>query len=271
MIKVMKRIALLLIVMVFARSCILEERSGCPAYLGIDFSKTPPEVENIILMLRYDDGYTIMDTISSLEFMIPYEIPVKRGALYLSAYGNVEEMVLEDGVLIANGKDADCLYTCFRKSIYNDDLCRDTVLMEKSNIGLYVRVLSVPDSTYEVKLTVESGSIGYNYAGEIITGKFKHEPIPYHFPTVDENYYEFLSRILRQQFISDVKLTLKTVSKAEEEILLEIPLASKLKEAGMGLPDSDLRDLYITIDYARMSMWISISDWDNAGHIEIEI
>lgn len=266
----MKRFGLLLLISAFASSCIWEERDGCPTYLSIDFSQTPEEVKSIILMLRYEDGYSIIDTIPKKDYMSMYEIPVKRGSPYLSAYGNIEKMVFDDGFTVVTGEESDDIYTDFRKNTYDRDLSNDTIILKKNNIGLYIRVLTAADSSYSVEITTECSGIGYSYSGEIIEGKFCHTPVPSHYPSDTEEYYEFRSRIVRQKN-ADAMITIRSVSEDNTREILEIPLSDKLDAAGMDLCDNELKDLYITINHSLTSMMVSVEEWNREEHIEIEI
>lgn len=251
-------------------SCIMEERDGCPSYLSIDFSGTPEEVKSIILLLRYEDGFCIMDTVLREDYANPYEIPVRRGTPFVSAFGNVDKMVFDDGFSIIRGEESDKIYTDFRKGCYNGDLSHDTIKLGKSYIGLYIRVMNPAEASCSVEITTECSSIGYSYSGEILEGIFRHTPEPHHIPTAEEGYYEFLSRIVRQKN-GDAVLRIKSVQNGAEEEILEIPLSEKLKAAGMDMGSKDLQDIFITINYSRSSMKISVDDWERTEHIEIEI
>lgn len=255
--------ALLLIPAV--HSCIMEDRSHCPAYLTLDFSQTPEAVTHIHLIIRHSDGTQYSDTLTASEYSSLYEIPVRRGHVDVAAFGNVESMQYADGYSVTTGEEADNIYTCFFPALYDGDLCSDTVHMHKNNIGLHIRVTGHMSDNFHI--VIESSSIGYDLQGNIIEGDYEHIPDAAHTPADENGYYEYSTRVVRQRS-DDLRMT---VFSDKEKPLKEISLSECLDEAGIHMSDPDLDDLYMTVDLERSILSVSPVGWTDTGYIEIII
>lgn len=251
-----------------AQSCIIENRENCPAYLTLDFSLTPEEVGHIHLILRHENGGIFQDTVYRERFMSPYEIQVTRGCVTLAAFGNVRDMIFENGYTVETGNAADNLYTCFLQSEYNGDLERDTVTVMKNNIGLFIRMLSGAPDTDSISVCIESRSTGYDLQGNILEGVFSHRPEAVHLPEEGAAYFEFNSRIVRQKD-EDLILSVFNGTDISDILLARIQLIPILKEAGIDMDDEHLDDVYMTVDCNRMTITVSPVGWYANGHAEI--
>ena len=258
-----KAIAVIILVMSLNPGCIHEDRSNCPTYLTLDFSDTPEDVSYIHLFIRSEDGKVFRDTIVRSEFADLYEVSFKRGQTDIAAFSDIDRMVYDNGYRIAEGDDADNLYTCFTTSVYRSDLSSDKITVLKNNIGLYIRVMGhASDNLY---IVVESSSIGYDLHGNILDGNFEHRPEALHTPNDEEAYFEFFSRITRQKDES-LTLTVYTTSGATVAVIRLFPL---LVEAGIDMNDESLEDLYLTVDHTLSSLIVSPDGWDSTEHTEI--
>ena len=247
------------------QSCILEDRSHCPAYLTLDFSSTPAEVSHINLIIKCADGSVFTDSITSDRFTSVYEIPVPRGRAGIAAFGNIECMEFADGYRITTGNEADNVYTCFFPAVYDRDLCSDSVRLLKNNIGLHIRITG--DSTDSLYTVITSSSVGYDLQGEILEGEYVYTPEAAHQTEGERQYLEFFCRVIRQKN-DDLSMS---VYGPGGEILKVLPLSSYLDEAGIDMSDEELDDLYLTLDLAEARLVISPIDWTDTGNIQISI
>lgn len=265
----MKKIYFIAAVLVFARSCIWEERSRCPTYFRVDFSQTPEDVDNAILMLGYDDGYIIVDTVRKHEFGTIYEKPIRREDFSFAVFGNVGDMqLLKDGVIVRDGQEAGDVYAYFNRFCGNEDIYEEIVSFVKYHTTLHIKVLTVPSDTSEISVTIACRDIGYDYTGKLLQGKYSYTPNPSHTPVEGQCYYEFETRILRQKQL-DFVLSLRRTADGKEIDVYEIPLALKLKEAGIELDITDPDDIYIIVNSANMSVNVSVLSWDEIDNEEI--
>lgn len=258
-----KAIAAVVMAVALSHGCIFEDRSDCPSFLTLDFSRTPEDISDIHLVITTADKRIIRDTIDRNEFMVPYEVSVRRGETGIAAFGNIDRMIYGNGYRVAEGEDADNLYTCFIKSVYRGDLSSEKVTVLKNNIGLHVRVLG--SSSDSLHIEVVSSSTGYDLQGHIMEGIFRHLPDAIHTPSDKEAYFEFLTRVTRQK---DDDLTLSVYTGSGKEIT-SICLLPLLTDAGIDMDDEILQDLYITVDVALSCLTVSPEDWNHTGHTEI--
>ncbi len=266
----MRKIAIIFVVVLIAyscRSCILEERTGCPSYLTLCFPDPPVGVENVFLVFRYGDGVVERDTLSRDE-LENYERPVRREFFSLAAYSNISEMEYADGYQIPMGCEADSLYTDFLSVFCDDDLECDTVLLSKDFIGLHIRVLGYGGEYDSVCVAVNSSAVGYDLYGNVMTGRYRHIPEAACCPDSVRSYYEYYSRILRQ-VEDNMTLEVYVVDEDDNELVksVELPdLSSVGKVAG-----KEMEDLYIQVDVSKSLVSIKVEDWHNMDYVEIEM
>lgn len=252
-------------------SCILEERGYCPTYLTLDLTETPSEVDSLYLILQYRGGYTFKDTVYRGEFDQEYEIAVPRGAATLAAYGNISNMLYDDGYITTNGNPADDIYTFFTSVEYDDDLSRGKINLTKNNIGLTLKVLGEVKGSEGLIMEIKGDNIGYSNSGELVEGNFQHHPENIHIPTSEEDYYLFQSRITRQNEGGEILIRLYTQypHSTESVRIVELSLTEKLREAGIEMANGELKDINITIDYSRSAITISVDNFENMEDIEL--
>ncbi|HIZ86305.1 MAG TPA: FimB/Mfa2 family fimbrial subunit [Candidatus Coprenecus stercoravium] len=247
--------------------CVFQDRSGCPAYLSLDFSGTQDEVSDIHLVIRQEDGHIYRDTLHKDEFRNVYELPVRRGKVDLAAFGNIDRMAFDDGFLIEQGNDADNLFTFFLSATYDQDLSFDTVTLRKDFTGLHIRIAGEQHDSLEI--SIECNSVGYGLDGKIIEGRFIHYPESSFIDDGNMHYYDFFSRITRQMDTS-LTLTVSSCSGARATVAV-IPLSGYLSEAGIDMESAGISDLFLTFDISRSSLVISTESWTSTEHINITI
>lgn len=246
-------------------SCIYEERGKCPTYLTLDLSETPDEVDCLYLVLEYEDGITFRDTIQREDFLPDYEIAVPRGTAQLATYGNISNMTYDNGYITPTGYPADNIYTYFSKGDLSSDLSKEKITLTKNYIAIHTKVLGQSRASESLRLTVDGNCIGYSNTGEIISGMFSHTPDCLHTPTREEDYYLFVSRVTRIKEGGSLSLSIF----ADSLPLLEISLLKKLEEAGIDMADNTLQDLYLTIDYSRSTITISVDNFNSTDKVDI--
>lgn len=261
---------LALISLCLVQSCILEDRTDCPAYLTLDLSSLPGNVELVHLVLEHESGEIYQDTVLREDFATGSELPVRKGVLNIAAYGNPDRMTFDKGYYVHEGGQADSLYTCFHTTTCYTDLARDTIRVSKNFIGLHIRILGEAQAGDSIHICIESSSIGYDLKGNILEGKFRHSPEALHVPDGERQYYEFYSQITGQAR-DDLTLTINADRDSSSMFLASVGLAGHLKDNGTDMAGEGLPDLYITVDFAQASIRVSPVDWDYNEHIEIEI
>ncbi len=240
-------------------SCsIKEQRDQCPTWITFDFRGDSTRVWNIHYILGYGNGAVIHDTIPSEHTDSLYEIAVPRGEVNIGIFANIRSMLYANGFVTPAGNCADTLYTQFTNTSFMNDYDTLEVSLHKDYIATYIKVMEYPpERGMELKIT--SSSIGRELDGSIISGNFIHSPSPYHTPTTEEPYYCYYSQITRQGK-NDLTLNLSGFT---------IEMEGILQENGIDMDAPSLKDLYLTIDYSKLTLTISVKGFESKEYIEI--
>jgi hypothetical protein len=254
-------------------SCILEDRGKCPAYLTLDLSETPREVDSLYMVLQYQEGTTFTKTINKENFLDEYEIAIPRGEGYLAVYGNIDTSSYNNGYIVPFGCAADNIFTHFSQIDYNMDLIKEKIDVMKNNMGIIVKILGKSRDNSRIHIEIEGDKIGYSNDGRTLDGTFLHRPDNLHEPTNGEDYYMFKSRVTRHD--SNSNLTLKVYSTGDNapnkvKLIYETSIMEKLSAAGISMNDPSLKDICITVDQAVPSITIGIDQYEDMEHTELE-
>lgn len=280
---------------------IREGRDSCPTYLTLEFApsankiieQTKHGIDNIWIILEYPNGQLFEEKINSnifnnvtehnnvIEHSIKHEIKIPRGKAKLAVYGNISGMYYDynhdhnshSGLIAPSGSPIDSLYTFFTEGEYTDDICTQIVTLNKDYIDIWIKVMGITphssgetsDETSPLIVEISGECIGYSNMGGIIHGSFIHSPIAGHSPNDSASYYLFNTRVSRQD--RELLLSLK---KGENERIVDFSLIEKMNEAGISMSDSDLENLFITIDYSQGTSILKIDNFSIIDHYEIE-
>ncbi len=248
-------------------SCIFEDRSGCPAYFEADFSNVPVSVDEIYLIYQYHSGLILTDTVRRESFDT-YEVAIPQGRFYLAAFGNVRNMQYRQGYVVPPGLEADSLYTAFRELCGDDDPLYDRISLEKNFISLCVRVMGYGEDYDSAYVAINSTAVGYDLRGNVISGKYMHQPYSIHNPDEHGSYYEFTSRLIRQPE-DDIVIDLYVAVGNESELLKSINISELLEVGDAGNKGAD--DIFVVIDFSSSVVKLSPDGWDHTPIVEIEI
>lgn len=265
----MRKIAIVGIVILIAyisKSCILEDRENCPAYLSLDFMNPHSDVKSVYLILSYENGLKIRDTLSREE-LSDYEIPVRRGTFSIAAFANIENMLYEDGYIVNIGGEADSVYTGFGEIYCDEDLCMDTVILKRDFISLHIRMLGYAEEYDSVYVSVHSSTVGYDLKGNVRYGDFRHTPEALSVPDSSRSHYEYLSRLVRQTD-DDLSIKVYVVREGVEECIKSVSLPDIFTGEEVYAGEEEV---YVVIDFSKSTISISVEDWNCMDYVEIEM
>ncbi len=254
-------------------SCIFEDRDKCPAYMSLDLSDTPNEVDSLYMVLEYQDGTTYIETIRKENFKEEYEIAIPRGDGHLAVYGNMDTSLYDNGYIIPSGYPSDNIFTHFSQVDYRRDLINEKISVTKNNLGVIVKILGKSRDSCKIHIEIEGDKIGYSNDGRAVDGIFLHRPANCHEPTNEEDYYLFASRVPRHNIDSHLILKIYATGPAEPnktKLIYETSIMDKLSDAGISMNDASLKDIYITVDQSLPSISIGIDQFDDMGHIDLK-
>ncbi len=266
MMKMARLLVIILITYSFS-SCIFEDRSGCPAYFNVDFTDVPLSIGTVYLVYQFQNGEVCMDTVFRHLFDT-YERTVPRERFYLAAFGNICSMQYSNGLEVPFGAEADSIYTDFRELYCDDDFLYDKISLKKDFIRLSVRVMGYGRDYDSLYLEINSTAVGYDLYGNVLRGKYRHRPCATHVPKSANDFYEFSSRLIRQQE-DDIVIDLYVSTDGESDLVKSINV-SDLVSAGEVVVDST-DDLFVIIDFSLSVIVLSPVGWDYTDFVEIEI
>lgn len=262
------RLSLVLISLIISISCIHENRDECPSYLTLDLGDVPEGIENIFMVLEYEDGTTVLDTIPLASMGSVYEKAVPRGPVQMAIYGNIRNMRYDNGFTVPVGLPADNIYTYFQRKDIDSDLTIENINISKNNIGINVKIkgYSQPDSS--VLVFLEGSAVGFTNNGAVAKGRFYHHMYPATHLKGESNTYLYNSRIPRMDKNDTFHLNLITSDNGDT--IASISIGDKMESSGMDLSAAELNDLFLTIDISRSTLKISVGNFDAIPHHEIK-
>ncbi len=262
----------LLIAASIACTSINEDRGACPCWCSIDFTKVDTSIDYLYLWFFDKSGVLLYkDTLYSAEYSQYYELELKRGIVDYYVWGNIADNTILDDRGTVNGsllkldsKQADPLYFYSKSLNTLGENQRDTVIMNKEHsvINIYLAGVYNPRPPLRMEITMET--LGQNIDGRFINGSSKIEAEP-----DDGERCMFSFRIMRQQSVEEIKMSLYSVVNNHEVSVNDFPLGSWLKELGYTMQDKELSDITIELDIAMGIAIITIEDWNLTESVKI--
>lgn len=245
----------------------MEDRSGCPALLRLDLADIPDSIGQVIVAIADRNGNVRKDTVDKSAYMQIYETGIPRGNTSVAVLGNTGEMYFDNsGIMIPTGRDAEDIHTWFVSENIAGESYSGRVSICRDNTVLHIRIAH---AGYNLEgnpvISLSSSSRGYRFNGIPASGVFLYvaETVPAHFH--GSPFYCLSVRLLR---LKENDLTMKISCGGDDT---EIDLSGLLLKAGIDLRLTQKEDIYVTIDTARAVLGISVGEWTDNGHVEIEL
>ena len=265
-------------------SCtIFEERSGCPCYLTVDFSKVDKGIREWQLWLFDDDGGLMYkDTVYRRSYSSPYVVQVPRNRqVQCFMWGNARgATILEEAyssstlLLKKEGLPADSLffYADTIDTWKEDGLMSVSPRKEFATIDIYIYGWAEIDFVAEMELLCDS-------RGFYVGGDFYPDKISVQMPVtgIDDYYTHFSGRMLRQHDTENIKLSLILKQKeidgkiGKELVNQEIPIGMFLEANGYDMQNPILQDIRMELDYSYSNITVRTDDWEATYRLEEEI
>ena len=259
------RLLSILIICSLTVSCIREDRSECPCRLVIGFGDERVEPE--VILSLYDgntelesEKLTISDWPLGYETTVPYCIVTACGIQGLD-----NNIVDSRNVLITKGKDSDRIFLYHNTIDCRGESASDIAAFHKNWCTLVISAENYEADGKEYQLIISGDVCGFNMnSGMPVEGPFeceaeKTDSVPWT-STVD---------IPRQN--SSDKLSLSIVNKSDGVSVKEYDLSLSLAENGFNWSKKDLDDIHIYLDYADLSISVSVTDWETGMETHIKI
>lgn len=240
-----------------------ENRSECPCVLElcVDGGETDRDVFAV-----WNPGLRLCDTLRRAGDSTPFEYLVPRGRPVVSVWSGTRTLRLE-------GSELSIPFGSQMEEVYAWDARVDTRKMERVRVNamlhrqyayLHINVLFQKGESSPYELRVRGNVSGLDLLSmEPVPGPFEFSFLP-----VVGTYHRVC--LPRQ---SDSSLMLDFVPRTPSRGITEdtLPLGDYIRETGYDWSSSDLRDIYLDIDFVRTNVSIRIDDWGDGETIDIKI
>lgn len=239
----------------FLLSCtsIFEERSDCPCYVTLDFSKTDPSIKRLELWFFGSGGELLVkDTLYSEQYEKPYNIELKREMIECHIWGNFNTDSLYYGApsLDATGDN-------LHKEV---EICR-----EYANVTL---ILNGEEGDGFLSSQISCPSSGREIDGGFIEKEIKVEGEK----SLDsKGNLNFRYRIIRQKSMEKMKLLMSRYSPQGAEIVESLELGDLLSGIGYDMEAKNLKDIVISADMSFTSLKIVVESWNEKDTVTVII
>ncbi len=263
-------------------SCsVKENRDACPCRLELEFSGEDAMRcrEGIILTLLgvsgAAEGYALRDTVvdETAEDKVVWVSDVPKGKMIVASVWP-DDIRLEPDihtwqmVSITAGKDCPMLWTCCKEISLEKESVRQNMTLSKNYCHLILRVEDTSGEPFPFRMEVRGNVCGYNLDGTLQSGKFVAEVknVGDADEQSDSGTVEGYINLPRQ---NDNSLCLDIIS--EDEKVRTFALGNYIEDSGYDWSSENLKDITMTIDYARTSICFHIGTWEKYEHFEVVI
>ena len=266
-----------------------ENRDSCPCLLELDLSDTSPSAGlyeagaciSIAGVSGNADGFMLSDTLScgfsdndAADFRWSGIVP--RGSVLAGVISGVTDAPAlcvppEAWMRIRPGSDCPEVWLCCSEMDTRCDHAVVPMALHKSFCMLTIMVKNVSGAPFPFRMEVRGNVCGYGLDGKPIEGRFI-APVRY---TMDE--YGLLGDASEERYLSrvgaagaiegyvrlprqvDASLLLDIIS--EDDVSRTFAIGNYIDASGYDWNSTDLKDIAMEIDYARMAVDIRIGSW----------
>lgn len=265
--KSLTRFLPLLALLLAAGACsVREDRQPCPCYLTLVLREAGEQLlaygmDSLSLAAAGDTDYRQNEAVRADSCHTGREWQTPKQWIRLGAYAGSENLQpTQDALLIPYGTEADSLFGYGARVDCNGETAVDTVRLHKQFATLTL-ILTGATEADPMILETESRWAGWDLLDFTpVIGRFRATAT-----LTDTGTYRI--RLPRQ---GDDGLLLHLAGRNGEP-LKSFPIGEEIAAEGYDWQAPDLDDLLITIDFARATVSVSISGWDDGGSQQYDI
>lgn len=238
-----------------------EDRDFCPSVLNIEL----PEIQDEKLMVAVMDMDSVLfydsydgDELETLSYNISVKVP--KTALNVSAYWPELHTFNPLNGYLPDGKCAP-IWSSHISFTPQKEIENVRLPLSKNYCRLSLTIAGDFEDSKPYSLLFRSSVMGYDRTGALIAGQY--------FERADmtaEGIYEI--NILRQ---NDDSLMMDLISSADEEIFRSFAIGRYLADFGYDWNASNLEDVKITLDFARVQITLECSGWSKVIELDVVI
>lgn len=258
-----KTLIILAAALLGAASCsIKEDRTPCPCWLSIDFSRCS---QKTVTVSAWADSELFNDRIAVQDYpdAESYEKTVPKGYVSTSVISGEREMKRSGAHLtVPLGHDADSIYAHAANVECLGEFAKDTAVLHKQFARVFMNVEVPQGHAYPYTFSAVSDVCGMDMRDlSPVEGEFKVD-----LQLDKDNICMFC--LPRQKENGG---SLRLLIQDRGEIIETIPLAQWIEKMGYSWIRKDLEDIYIGVDYAKAEVSISVNGWDDGYSFKVEI
>ncbi len=258
-----------------------ENRDSCPCRLELEFSGEDAlrcrggVILTLLGISGAAGGYAFRDTVmdETAENKVVWSADVPKGKMIVNSVWPDDirlEQAIQAGqmVSIPAGKDCPMLWFCSKEISLEREAVRQSMTLAKNYCHLVLRVEDTSGEPFPFRMEVRGNVCGYNLDGTLQSGKFVAEV---KYAGEDEALHgsgavEGYINLPRQK---DNSLCLDIIS--EDDKVRTFALGNYIEDSGYDWSSENLKDITMTIDYARTSIGFHIGAWEKYEHFEVVI
>ena len=259
-------LALLSALLVWASCSVREDRSPCPCYLTVVLDRAGKQLlwygmDSLTVSAQGGTDYLRSEPVETERCPDGVEWQTPKEWIRVGAYaGAVTAVRTADALLIPYGAEADSLFAYSARIDCQGETAIDTVVMHKQFATLTLEIKGASED-YPLLLEAESRWAGWDrFSFEPLLGRFRATAI-----RLREGLYR--TRLPRQ---GDDGFVLHAAG-WDGVPLYDFALGKEIAAKGYDWHARDLADIHVTIDYARSTLDIRISDWEDGGSQNYDI
>ena len=258
-----KTLIIMAAALILAASCsIKEDRSPCPCWLSIDFSRCN---RSSVTVSAWGEEEIFSERVAVQDYQESeiYEKTVPKGYVNTSVITGEREMKRSGArLIIPIGHDADSIYAHASSVECFGEFAQDTAVLHKQFARVFMSVEIPQGHEYPYSFQACSDVCGMDMRDlSPVEGEFSIDIM------LDEDNICMFCLPRQRENGGNLKLLIYE----DEEVIETIPLAEWINQMGYNWLKKDLEDIYIGVDYAKAEVSISIKGWDDGFSFKVEI
>lgn len=242
-------------------SCsVKEDRTPCPCWLDVFFDAFPKEG---VSLAGYGSQRIFSDELDEKPYTGYREYEVQRTFISVSAYRMLEGIDGRSGsALIEKGNQADSLYAHLSSVNCTGEFAVDTVRLHKQFATVYLTFENTEGITVSYTPVITGNVCGMDLKTlRPLEGEFEYEP-----SEAGPLFYTF--RIPRQK---DSSLQMELYDSNDGSFIDTVDLGRLIVNSGYDWNARDLKDIVVTVDFAKVEMEIHVSEWGSEDIYDVTI